>query len=200
MLQTKHFSFNYLKLSILYRLYYIKYYYPFWFLHKPLCEKYKNDSLLFFNKIYFCRSCFYLYFGAILGVAFGLFVIVSSKALYGLLSVGLSVIALSYPPIYKHYSRIMRDALRFCTGFFSTSLMIFLLKVNWIYGIIFVLSLFGLKSVYNKKRNPAKVCEGCAELSKKSACSGYRKQTDALLELEENFSKHLTIRKDLFYD
>ena len=170
------------------------------FVHKPLCEKYVKDSISLLGIIYFCRSCFFLYLGALLGFAIGFGVRLSSTILFALAICTIFVVIISYPPIYKYNSRLMRDIVRFLAGLLCACLTIYLFRVNLFFCAFEVLFLICIKELYNKKRNPDKICAGCKELGKNKACSGYRKQTDALLELEENFSKHLTIRKELLDD
>lgn len=201
MLRTKHFDLYSLKLFILYKFFYLKYYFPFMFAHKPLCQKYEKDTIFLFNKIYFCRSCFCLYLGSIAGLLFGLFFIPNIFKYYVMLFLltGLTIL-FSHPSIYKIFTRRMRDLMRFLAGFLGISTITVLAKINLVYLTVFVLILISVKHFYNKKRSGKYICSGCNELNGNRACSGYRKQTDALLKLEENFSKYLTIRKELLHD
>ena len=201
MLRIKHFDLYTLKLAVLYKFYYLKNYFCFMFAHKPLCKKYEKDTLLLFNKIYFCRSCFCLYLGSIAGLLIGLFLIqVLAEYYITLFSLTGLTILFSYPPVYKYFSRLTRDVMRFLAGFLSISTLIVVSKTNPVLCVGLVLSFIIIKHFYNKKRSSKYVCSGCNELNSNKACSGYRKQTDALLKLEENFSKHLRIRKELLHD
>ena len=89
----------------------------FYWAHKPLCEKYKED-LLRIKNIHVCRSCCFVYLGVILSSLFLVFA-GSFPTGYGaiLLPASLSVtLLLSHPRIYKRLARKLRDGCRFAVG------------------------------------------------------------------------------------
>lgn len=201
MLQTKPFKAicKYLK----YKTMYLKYFYQFIFAHKPLCENFKKDTLLLFNNIYVCRSCLYLYVGAALSFIVT-YCLLSANLFYKniilISSFILTILLISNPKFYKKYSRWQRDIVRFFTGTIIGLTLTIPFKINFLIGSLLIVTLFAIKQLYAKQRNKVDICENCEELINGKTCSGYKKQVKALLVLEEEYSKTLTIRKELLYD
>lgn len=193
------FIIKYLK----FKIYYFKYYYRFIFAHKPLCEKFKNDTLLLFHKLYVCRSCFYLYMGLFVTLLISFYCLmpnIINKNIILISSFIFTVLLFSKPSFYKNYSRLQRDVLRCSTGISMGLTLIILCKVNLQMGLFLLTALFIAKKIYSRERNIIDVCDCCNELSAGKTCSGYKKQIEALLILEENYSKTLNIRKELLND
>lgn len=186
---------NYIK----YKVYYFKYYHRFIFVHKPLCKNFKKETLLLFNNIYFCRSCFYLYLGLILT----LFVTYNFPKAYFINNTipislfSLTILLISKPSFYKNFSRGQRDIIRFLNGALASLVLISLCKINILFGTIVLTGLIIVRNLYNRERKKGDLCNNCPELSCTKTCSGYKKQVEALLIFEENYSRTLKIRKEL---
>ena len=195
--------FKSIKKDLKYKVYYYKYFYQFVFAHKPLCDKFRNDTILLLNKIYICRSCLFLYSGLFLTLSFAfnpfIFDIIAKNVILILCFV-LSVLLITNPKLYKKYSRLKRDIIRFLNGVIIGLTLMILIQVNFITGIFLLATLFVTKKIYNKYRSFTDICAGCSELNTCKTCTGYKKQVEALLILEENYSKTLAIRKELLYD
>lgn len=190
---------NYLK----YKAYYFKYYHPFAFSHKPLCEKFEQDTIHLLNKIYVCRSCFLLYSSLFLTLSLAFynhFINIIEQNIISVICFIFTVLLLTNPNLYKKYFRFQRDIMRSSNGIIIALTLIILAKVNFVIGIFLFTTLFLIKKLYNKTRSTKDICAGCAELSSEKTCAGYKKQVEALLILEENYSKTLTIRKEYLYD
>ncbi len=189
---------NKLSNTLKYYKYYFKYYGKYMFLHKPLCEKYKNDSFLIFNRIYFCRSCFYLFLGILISAVCAGF-IKKLDPIYFLIY-GFTIIILSFPRFYKKYSRFIRDIIRFNNGFMCGGLLIIAFSINIAVLFITLLFLLFLKIYYNKLRKNTDICQNCSELLLQKTCSGYELQKQALLDLEENYCRVIDIKGEFNYD
>lgn len=186
-----------------YKFYYLKYYYKFLFVHKPLCEAFRADTLFIFNKIYFCRSCFMLYLGFIFSFISS-FLFLTKKYLNGnapiLIIFTLFIILTSNPNFYKNYTRKQRDVLRLSTGIIMGLIAAITIKFYFWGGIFAILCLLLCKKIYNKERKKVDICRNCPKLNTPEICDGYTMQKLALLDFEEFYSKNLTIRKELLND
>lgn len=182
--------------SLLYKFIFYKHFYKFVFLHKPLCEKYKEHTLKIFG-LYVCRSCLLLYSGFIL--AFVL-ILSSPKAVefnkYFFLGVagGILTFAVSYPLVYKNFSRLTKDFIRFYDGIFLAALLGVSFKINIYLGFASIVAFIIMRNTYNKKRSGDRICKGCSELKKDKTCSGYILQKQALLNIDEEYSNIITNR------
>ncbi len=175
-------------INIVFKFYYLKFFMPYLFAHKPLCSKYKKDTIKFFSKIYVCRSCFLFYTGIFLSIIFCIIIKTDIRFLF-LLS--LIVIISSHPFYYKHYSRFSRDLLRFLLGFSVSSLLINLAPINIYYALTLLCCCFAIKSIYNKYRKKNDLCYNCNKQYSRKACEGYAEQTKALLQIEEKVSDYI---------
>ena len=153
-------------ISFVSRFYYLKYYTPFIFSHKPLCEKFKNDTIVIFNKIYLCKSCFYFY----LGILSSFLLINISLNLNYLFCVLFLIIICSYPRFYANNKRFVRNLLRFFLGFFSMLLMLDLIKIDILYFVMYLIICIILKNFYNKKRSKIDICSNCTAKNGRKAC------------------------------
>jgi len=68
------------------------------------------------------------------------------------------------------------------------------------YAIIYFTLCFLLKTIYGRARKKVDICLNCSELNIKKACSGYQKQTQALLQIEEELSDFIMNREVRYYD
>lgn len=189
-MQKKIFIQN-LIINIISKFYYLKFFMPFIFVHKPLCTKYQKDTINFFSKIYVCRSCFLFYTGIFLSILFYNFINMNIKFLAVL---SLFVIAASHPVFYKNYSRFLRDLLRFLLGFAVSLLLIKLAFINIGYALALLCFCFIVKSIYNRFRKKNDLCRNCGKQYSRKACEGYSKQTQALLKIEEKVSNYIMKR------
>lgn len=168
----------------------LKYFYPYVFVHKPLCRKYKNDSINFKN-IYVCRSCFFLY----LGILFALI-------LYGNIDFNLYILLLSFlifflsnPMFYRFYSRKTRDFSRFFLGFLTILLLLNMYSYDKYLFVFLLICLLIIKHLYNIQRKQVDLCSNCSELAKNRICTGYALQTTAMLQIEEEMSKFIMYKR-----
>lgn len=137
--------------SLLYKFIFYKHFYKFIFLHKPLCEKYREHTLKIFG-LYVCKSCLLLYSGFILA-----FVVIlsSSKPIefnkYFFLGVagGILTFAVSYPPVYKKFSRLTKDFIRFYDGVFLAALFAVSFKINIFLGVVSIVAFIIMRNTYN---------------------------------------------------
>jgi len=166
------------------------------FAHKPLCDKFKNDTIVLNNKIYLCKSCFCFYLGILSSF---LFINLSLNINY-LLLLSVLIAIFSYPKLYANNNRPIRNILRFSLGFFNTLLILNLIKIKLLYSIIYFTLCFLLKTIYGRARKKVDICLNCSELNIKKACSGYQKQTQALLQIEEELSDFIMNREVRYYD
>lgn len=182
--------------SLLYKFIFYKHFYKFIFLHKPLCEKYKEHTLKIFG-LYVCKSCMLLYSGFLLAF---ILILSSSKSIefnkYFFLGVagGIFTFAVSYPPVYKNFSRLTKDFIRFYDGVFLAALFAVSFKINIFLGVVSIVAFIIMRNTYNKKRPGSRICKGCSELAENKTCSGYLLQKHALLKIDEEYSQIITER------
>lgn len=112
----------------------LSFYFPVLFAHKPFCERFRGD-LFKFGKIYFCRSCFFLYLGFLFWGVTNIFFQIYLYDYYVSLSifVGFIVCVGSFPLIYKFANRIIRDFLRFFLGITIANLIVIFLAKEYSY-------------------------------------------------------------------
>ena len=186
-LQTK------LSKNILYKFLFLKHFYKFIFLHKPLCERYKNNTLKIFG-LYICRSCLFLYTGFFLSLIFCILSVKSvhlNKYFYLWFSGLLLTTAMSYPPVYYKFSRLSKDFIRFYDGIFLASTFVLCFKIHWELGFLSIFAFIFVKNLYNLKRK-GDACTGCPRLSEGTTCEGYILQKEALLKIDEEYSDIMT--------
>lgn len=191
MLQTR------LSKALLYKYLFYKYYYKFLFLHKPLCDRYKNSTLKLFG-LYVCRSCLFLYTGLIIGI-FVVLTKVQSVVIDKYFWLGFSgaflTLVVSHPYIYGKFSRVSRDFIRFYDGLFLGAVVCVSFKISINTGIAALVLFWLIKRIYNRKRSGEKICAGCSELKEGTTCSGYKEQKQAFLDLDEEYSNIIMTRK-----
>lgn len=182
-----------------YKAYRVKYYRHFLFSHKPLCKKYEHESLRFFKNYYVCRSCFFMYTGLWAALALSLLNLNGRPGFYEIISTlifAALITILTKPSIYHRFSRRIKDIIRFFDGVVISLVFVLFCKINLLVLIAGIIGFIFIKRIYNSQRDASKICSGCPELSTGRACSGYRKQVDALLNLEEKFSSTIQNRRN----
>lgn len=186
-LQTK------LSKNILYKFLFLKHFYKFIFLHKPLCERYKDNTLKIFG-LYVCRSCLLLYTGFFLSLIFCILSVKSvhlNKYFYLWFSGLLLTTAMSYPPVYYKFSRLSKDFIRLYDGIFLASAFVLCFKIHWELGFLSIFAFIFVKNLYNLKRK-GDACTECPRLSEGTTCEGYILQKEALLKIDEEYSDIMT--------
>ncbi|MDD4294613.1 MAG: hypothetical protein PHP69_03760 [Candidatus Omnitrophica bacterium] len=164
-------------------------YLPVLFAHKPLCVRFKKDVFKF-GKIYFCRSCFFLYLGLCLCLLVNIFFkylfYLSAYSFFFILMCFI-VVFLSYPPLYKRLNRIIKDFLRFSLGGIVGNLMTLLFYGEYVYFALFCLVFWLIKHFYSAVRAGMKLnaCDGCPELYRKGICSGYSPKVACMKKYED---------------
>lgn len=171
------------------------YCYPYRYAHKPLCKSFKKDVINFFNKIYVCRGCFFLYLGIFSAILLCSALNIKNLNTAGILGYIL-IFAISHPTLYKNFPRFLKDIVRFLAGMIVGSAAIIGFQGHLIASLTFFLLFFFIKKKYNKIRmsNKINACNNCPELKQNKVCSGYLKQTQGLRLLEEAFSKKISLR------
>lgn len=177
--------------EVLYLYLFCKHFYKYFFLHKPLCERYKSHTLKICG-LYVCRSCLLLYCGFL--ITLGLLIKLSPEIVFNkyfvLYICGLILTLLfTYPPIYSNFRRLSKDFIRFYDGIFIASGFYIAFKIKFMLGIFSILTFLIIKNYYNKKRTGERICKGCPQLIDGQTCEGYKQQKDALLKIEEEYSK-----------
>lgn len=161
--------------------------YPFQLAHGPLCERYEADSVRV-GHVHLCRSCLALYV-ALAGVVAALFVWSpgANGVLIALAVTAAVVFPLSWPPLYRRFPRILRDALRGGAGVFGAITLFALLMGYWLPTMIGVVVGAGGLLVYSRvrRRQRAHMCDGCPELGAGGVCSGYAVQAQHIRRYED---------------
>lgn len=127
---------------------FFKHFYPYYFSHKPLCEKFKDDTFVINNKIYLCKSCVCIYSGMLLALATFSYIKIDLTQLLFFTSL---IVLLSAPAIYKKYSRTTRNCARFSTGFLVVLLLLKTFIVSPLLSILFLLSFMMLIQIKKVK-------------------------------------------------
>lgn len=177
--------------EVLYLYLFCKHFYKYFFLHKPLCEKYRQHTLKIFG-LYVCRSCLLLYCGffATLGFLMKLSPAIKFNKYLALYICGLILTLLvSYPPVYSKFRRLTKDFIRFYDGIFIAAGFYIAFRIKISLGIFSILTFLIIKNYYNKKRSGDRICKDCPQLIEGQTCEGYRQQKEALLKIEEEYSK-----------
>lgn len=176
----KHIYFKWLKLK------------SFWtlmFAHKPLCEQYSID-IFKINKVYICRSCTFLYSGMLSSVIFFIFFDIPANNLkYGAFFYLLIVLFLSFPKLYNHYFRLLKDLLRFSTGFLFLYFITLLVEDSILSIISLGIMLFTW--LYYKRIKIESHCERCSENTGNAICSGFQLEAELSRVYEEKASEYL---------
>lgn len=176
--------------NILYKYLFLKHFWKFLFLHKPLCEKYKDNTLKIFG-LYVCRSCLLLYSGFLISLVFCILSIKTvqfNKYFYLGLTGFILTFAMSYPPVYKNFRRLTKDFIRFYDGIFLAAFFVVCFKIHWEFGLLSIGLFVLLRNLYNAKRTGDSICKDCPKLTEGKTCEGYIQQKEALLRLEEEYS------------
>ena len=175
------------------KLRYLKYNYRHAFAHKPLCDRFKGETLSFFQ-IHVCRSCLFLY----LGLFLSLFIYLPNAFYLSLLII---VISMSISRGYKKLFRWKRDLLRFSLGFLVgiTFFKIINLDLLGFLSLVLLCSAYGM---YYKKRKIRKLqdCNGCAELDNGKVCSGFELQAKDLTHYEDILSEIAYKKKGFIHE
>lgn len=174
----------------LYQIIFYKYFYKFIFLHKPLCPRYKDSTIILFG-LYICRSCLLLYSGFLISMVLLLKMLykVNFDIYLGLLFFGfILILILSYPPIYSKFNRLVKDFIRFFDGVFLAAMFVICFKINIFTGFLSLFVFWIIKYSYNKKRSGERICKDCKDLVDGTTCVGYKLQKETLLKIEEEYS------------
>lgn len=183
-LQTK------LNNTILYHYVFYKHFYKFVFLHKPLCPRYKSHTIEIFG-LYVCKSCLLLYSGFILTLLIMIFCIKTvyfSKFYICAILCSLIIFLLTCPKIYSKLPKIGKNIIRFFDGVLIAGVLATCFKISIATGFAGILAFIIIRNLYNKRRTGERICENCEYLGGNKTCTGYEKQKEALLKIEEEYS------------
>lgn len=168
--------------------------YSFYWAHKPLCDRYKED-VLSIGAIRLCRSCFLTYVGLLSNLLAlilfpGLYTEHGSVFLVVLLSISLP---LSHPTLYTRLPRKIRDMCRFSLGLLIVQTMHALLNGHVILSFAVIVLCCIFWRVYFKQRSTRKIqlCHACAEFADDRVCSGFTTQMNLLREYEEEATEYI---------
>ena len=177
--------------EILYLYLFCKHFHKFFFLHKPLCEKYKSHTLRIFGW-YICKSCLLLYLGFFLTLTTLIIVSPNIKLnrYFVLFCCGfILTLLVSYPPVYSKFRNLTKNIIRFYDGIFMSAGFYIAFKISIVLGILSILTFIVVRNYYNRKRTGERICLGCTQLSDKTTCEGYKLQKEALLKIDEEYSQ-----------
>ncbi len=168
--------------------------YPFYWAHKPLCERFRGDVLRI-GRLYLCRSCTMAYLG--LGVGMLLCVLWRNPlkevgaALF--LALAAVTVALSLPTWYRHWPRRMRDVLRFALGGTIALCAYLLLWDQVLAGLAGTAVLAAFWRAYMILRRPRRLdaCTGCPELLDDAICTGFTFQAEHVRRYEEAATRRM---------
>ena len=162
--------------------------YPFLWVHKPLCNSYKEDTISA-QGVHLCRSCVFTYLGITVGCSLTAFTALSANTISALLvALLLLTLPLSHPAIYKTTPRFVRDILRFNLGaIISFSLLLPICHQKLYLPLISTGISIIFWKIYYQKRSIRKIkfCENCSEYRTGKICSGYILQAGLVREYEE---------------
>jgi hypothetical protein len=185
----------------------LSYVYPFYFAHKPLCERFRHEVLRI-GHIHVCRSCTLVYAGiGSVAVTCWLFRAALREMrvelfLGSFLVLAGATLALSFPTWYKRWPRPMRDVLRFALGGLIAMCGYVLISGHIVVGLAAAAGLLATWKAFMVLRNRRTVhrCDGCARLSPKQICPGYTLQASIIRQYEEAATELLTASWDLQRD
>ncbi len=185
----------------------LSYVYPFYFAHKPLCERFRRDVLRI-GHVHVCRSCTLVYAGiGSVAVLCWLFRAALQETAVELVLVLAGVtLALSFPAWYKYWPRPMRDVLRFALGGLIALCGFLLVSGHFVVGLAAAAGLLATWKAFMALRNrrSARRCDGCprlsaerTRLSAKRICPGYALQASMIRRYEEAATELLAASMDL---
>lgn len=165
----------------------LKHSYAFRWAHKPLCDRFHDDSL-HIGKLHICRGCTLLYSGMIL--SFILYLFSRNELIPMILPLSIFVLPLSYPTFYQPLHRLVKDALRFGLGSLMTFMLLLLITGQWMIGAgLLVISYVYCKHINQvRAKMKANACMGCSEYGGNHVCSGYQMQAECLRRYDEEGS------------
>lgn len=159
----------------------------FTFAHKPLCDHYQHDTVAL-GKYRICRSCTLVYSG-FLGTLLCVVLLLPLTEIAGWLTLALigATSILSYPPLYKTHSRLLRDLLRSSLGVSIALTLGLLASMQLEFGISAASALAGFWLIFGKLRQTTKrsKCQTCPEYSENQICSGYKRQSESIRNYEK---------------
>lgn len=173
------------------KILWLRYTYPFLWAHKPLCERFQQDTFQV-KSIRICRSCCLLYAGILSSALLGYFKLYEIPP--GVLFVVTSaVLLLSVPHIYRFYPRPVRDILRFLLGAALASTLLFFFSKALFVGVIGTFLLLVIRAVLQRQRAilKSKACQGCEELSLQGICSGFVLQAERIRRYETKATEYV---------
>jgi hypothetical protein len=101
----------------------------------------------------------------------------------------LLTLLVTYPPIYSKFGRVTKDFIRFYDGIFLAAVFVVCFKFNLYIGFSSILGFIIVRNIFNKKRTGDRVCKDCEHVESEETCVGYLEQKEALLKIEEEYSK-----------
>ncbi len=162
--------------------------YPFYWAHKPLCERFRRDVLRI-GRLHLCRSCTMVYAGIALGV---LLSAVFHEPLHDAAPALFAVLAgvtltLSCPVWYRRWTRPVRDALRGMTGATIALAGYLLFSGSLLPGLIGLVVLGLTWKAYQALRGSRhpKACDGCPQLRENEICPGFALQAECIRQYEQ---------------
>ncbi len=183
-----------LKRNLYLKWLWLRHTYPFLAAHKPLCSRFRQDVLKF-GPIYLCRSCTFVYGGIASGALFWWAFpgIVQDAGLSLFVTLTAATLCFSFPTWYKEWRRAGRDLVRWLLG-----IVLVLNASLWVEGRVIeglagalVLFLFWRFYFHHRHHRQIHACDGCPELGKPGACSGFTMQAARIRRYEDQASRFL---------
>lgn len=168
------------------KLLWLKWSWPFRWAHKPLCERFHQDVLKL-GRLHVCRSCVCIYSGMLAAVVLVAVMGTTGLSLWPAAAGFAGVIGLSWPLWYRHWSRSLRDVLRFSAGFFCVLTFLLTTAIHIAAGIGLAGLIGSCWWLYFRVRGGvmSTACAGCPELECNGVCSGYELQATLSRGYEE---------------
>lgn len=165
----------------------LRYVYPFYWAHHPLCDRFRRDVLRL-GRMHVCRSCALVYAGLILTIlgclVYSAEISPVASSLFALLVA--VTLAGSCPIWYRRWPRPVRDLFRAMLGM-TLGLCGFLLTHQfWPLGLTGLIVLLVSYQVYFVLRQAQRLraCDGCLELDQPGICSGCRLKVELTRQYE----------------
>ena len=103
---------------------------------------------------------------------------------------------LSWPPLYRHLPRVLKDGIRAGAGLWGAVCLALAFAGAWITAGVGAAVLLGVFLAFSQVRNRQRktMCEGCPELSEEGVCSGYARQAASMRVYEDAMSARVAPR------
>ncbi|OAD20391.1 membrane protein [Candidatus Thiomargarita nelsonii] len=160
--------------------------YPFYWAHKPLCERFQSDVIRI-GTMFVCRSCFMFYAGMIVSVLFCSLFPQQTMGVILFFVFSSILLPFSFPPWYKKLPRWARDTLRLIMGMTIVLCVYLIFFGHFLLGVFSAALLIIFWKVYLIFRQQQKRhdCDGCLEFHNNEICTGFSFQAQRIRKYEK---------------